>query len=101
MSRPKNQGNDRLQYAFNLTLAGVAGQVGCLTLIIIMVALFAGLWLDNQFGTKPLLTILLMVGSMPVTLFLMFKIVRAATDRMKPVNNTEGNESSEEESNRD
>jgi len=85
MSQPEDQGKDRLRYALNLTLAGVAGQVGCLTLLVIMVALFAGLWLDKAFQTKPLFTVILMIGSVPVTLFLMFRVVKAATDRIKPV----------------
>ena len=42
MSQPEKQGKDRFQYAMNLTLASIAGQVGCLTLVIIFVALFAG-----------------------------------------------------------
>ncbi|MFN3741982.1 MAG: AtpZ/AtpI family protein [Anaerolineales bacterium] len=75
----------RLQYALNLTLASVAGQVGCLTLVVIFVALIGGLWLDKSLGTRPLFTILLLVGSVPITLFLMFRIVKAATERIKPV----------------
>jgi len=89
MSQPENQGKERFQYAMNLTLASIAGQVGCLTLVIIFVALFAGLWLDNYLDTKPLFTIVLLIGSVPVTLFLMFRVVRAATSRIKPVQNSE------------
>ena len=88
MSQPENQGKERFQYAMNLTLASIAGQVGCLTLVIIFVALFAGLWLDRYLDTKPLFTIVLLIGSVPVTLFLMFRVVRAATSRIKPVQNS-------------
>ena len=91
MSQPENQGKDRFQYAMNLTLASIAGQVGCLTLVIIFVALFAGLWLDRYLETKPLFTIVLLIGSVPVTLFLMFRVVRAATNRIKPVQNSDKN----------
>lgn len=91
MSQPENQGKDRFQYAMNLTLASIAGQVGCLTLVIIFVALFAGLWLDRYLDTKPLFTIVLLIGSVPVTLFLMFRVVKAATSRIKPVQNSEKN----------
>ena len=66
---------DRAKQALRMTLAGVVGQVGCLTLVIIAVALAAGLWLDSQFGTKPILTLVLLLASVPVTLFLMFRIV--------------------------
>jgi len=89
MSQPEKQGKDRFQYAMNLTLASIAGQVGCLTLVIIFVALFAGLWLDRYFGTRPLFTIVLLIGSVPVTLFLMFRAVKAATGRIKPIQNSE------------
>lgn len=85
MSQPDYQGKERFQYAMNLTLASVAGQVGCLTLVIIFLALFAGLWLDRYFDTRPIFTIVFLVGSVPVTLFLMFRVVKAATDRIKPV----------------
>jgi F0F1-type ATP synthase assembly protein I len=91
MSQPEKQGKDRFQYAMNLTLASIAGQVGCLTLVVIFVALFAGLWLDRYFDTKPLFTIVLLISSVPVTLFIMFRVVRAATDRIKPVQNKEAN----------
>jgi hypothetical protein len=85
MSDPKGQTKDRQQYVYNLTMAAVAGQVGCLTLVIIFGALIAGLWLDRSFATKPLFTILLMVASMPVTLYVMFRVVQTATSRIQPV----------------
>jgi F0F1-type ATP synthase assembly protein I len=84
MGSSDDQGKDRLQRAYNLTLATVAGQVGCLTLIVIIGALFVGLWLDKIFNSKPIFTLVLMIASVPVTLVLMFKVVTAATKRMKP-----------------
>lgn len=75
---------DRRQYTFNMILVAVAGQAGCLTVLIIFAALFTGLWLDSIFDTRPLFTILLMIGSVPVTLVAMLWVVRAATSRMKP-----------------
>jgi F0F1-type ATP synthase assembly protein I len=103
MSQPENQGKNRFQYAMNLTLASIAGQVGCLTLVIIFVALFAGLWLDRYLDTKPLFTIVLLIRSVPVTLFLMFRVVRAATSRIKPIQNSEENKipTPEEDSDRE
>jgi F0F1-type ATP synthase assembly protein I len=76
------------QKTFNLILAGVVSQVGLVTVVIVLVALFGGLWLDNQFGTRPIITIALMVLSMPVTLGLMLFIVRRATAQIKPVTDT-------------
>ena len=76
---------NKTQYAFNLTLAAVSGQVGCLTLVIILGALLGGLWLDNAFGTRPMFTILLLVFSVPVTVVAMLWVVRKATSKIKPV----------------
>jgi hypothetical protein len=59
------------------------GQVGCLTLIIVIAALLAGLWLDDLFATRPVITILLMVGSVPVTLFVTFWAVQKTTSRLQ------------------
>ena len=84
MSPSNNQSEkNRAQYVFNLTLAAVAAQVGCLTLLIVLAALFGGLWLDNRFQTKPMLTVALVVLSVPITLVVMFWIVRKATSRLQ------------------
>jgi ABC-type transport system involved in cytochrome c biogenesis permease subunit len=101
MSQPESQKKNRFQYALNLTMASIAGQVGCLTLVIIFLALFAGLWLDRYFATRPLFTIVLLIGSVPATLFLMFRVVKAATDRIKPVQNDALIKTPQEEVNRD
>jgi hypothetical protein len=83
MSEPRDPAEkEPSRYAFNLTLAAVAGQVGCLTLVIILAALLGGLWLDSRLNSKPLFTIILMIGSVPVTLVLMFWVVRATTARI-------------------
>jgi MFS-type transporter involved in bile tolerance (Atg22 family) len=82
--KPSDPGsNDRKTYWMNLTLAGLAGQVGCLTLVIILGAVFLGLWLDAQFQTRPVLTIGLVVVSMPISLGMMFFVVRQAVTRIK------------------
>lgn len=72
------------QYALNLTLAGVAGLAGVITLVIVLLALFAGIWLDNKFDTNHNFTIGLILGSVPVTLIVMFYFVRSATSKIKP-----------------
>jgi F0F1-type ATP synthase assembly protein I len=90
MSQPE----DRFHNRFNVVLATVVGQVGCLTPLILLGALFAGLWLDRQFETKPLFTILFILGSAPVSVFVLYRIVRAATARLKT--ETKDNHSQEE-----
>jgi F0F1-type ATP synthase assembly protein I len=86
MNQPNQEPSDKNQgqYALNLTLAAVAGQVGFLTLFVILFTLFGGLWLDKQFDTKPLFTLILLLASIPVTLVMMFWIVTKATSRIKP-----------------
>ena len=96
MSETKKQGKNNLQSTYSLTLASIAGQVGLLTLVIIFLALFAGLWLDGRMDSKPMFTILLLIASVPLTVFLMFRVVRSATNRINPV---ETQETPEEEQN--
>jgi formate hydrogenlyase subunit 4 len=74
---------------FNRTLVKVTGQVGCLTLVIIFVALFLGQWLDKQFNTGPLITIVLMVISVPVTMVVIFWVVKRVTARNSPSPSTD------------
>ncbi len=83
MSQPDAGEPTRRQKLINLTLAGVAAQVGCVTLIIVLAAVFGGIWLDGRFGTRPWFTIGLLVVSIPVSLAAMFVIVRAAVSRIK------------------
>jgi F0F1-type ATP synthase assembly protein I len=86
--------------AFNMTLATVIGQVGCLTPIILIGALFAGLWLDKVFTTRPFFTILFIVVSAPVAVVALIYIVRKSTARLKPIS-TNTAKSFEEEANRE
>ena len=67
--------------SLNLTLAAVTGQVGCLTVIIILAAFFTGRWLDNRFNSEAIFTVVLMIASVPVTLVVMFWVVRSVTSR--------------------
>lgn len=74
---------NRKQYWLNLTLAGLVGQVGCVTLIIVLGAVFLGLYLDAQFQTRPWFTIGLVVVSIPISLVIMFFISRLAVSKIK------------------
>ena len=82
MSQTGNQSDKKQALrSLNLTLAAVTGQVGCLTVIIILAAFFAGRWLDNRFGSDAAFTVALMVASVPVTLVVMIWVVRSVTSR--------------------
>ena len=58
-----------------MALAGVLGQVGCVTIIVIAAAMGLGIWLDTVFDTKPFIMIAGLMASIPVTIFLMARIV--------------------------
>ncbi len=66
-----------------MTVVWVAG----LTLVMIFAALLAGMWLDKILNSKPLLTIVFILLSIPVTLFLTFRVVKTATSRIQPDKN--------------
>jgi F0F1-type ATP synthase assembly protein I len=98
MSDPPNSNNP--QSAFNAAVISVAIQVGCLTLVIIFASLILGLFLDRTFETRPLFTILFLVGSMPLTWIGVFWSVNRAKARLNPPI-TGGRKSSMEEENSD
>ena len=77
---PDKTGAER---ALKITVAGVLGQVGCLTLAIIAAAIFGGLWLDTRFDTKPLFVLVLVLASIPLTLYLMVRIVLSVAPRIQ------------------
>ena len=59
------------------------GQMGCLTLIIILVSVFGGLWLDKVFDTKPVITLALLFAGIPVSVLLMLNVGRKTLARMQ------------------
>ncbi|UCH60094.1 MAG: AtpZ/AtpI family protein [Anaerolineales bacterium] len=67
-----------------------------MTLIIVLAALFGGLWLDRYFETRPMFTIGLMVASVPVTLVMMFWVVRTATSKITANQKSENKKIEEE-----
>ena len=70
------------QNLINSVVIKIAVQVGCLTLLIILAALILGLWLDNIMSTRPLFTILFMVGSMPMTWVAIFRVVNRSKQQI-------------------
>jgi F0F1-type ATP synthase assembly protein I len=96
------QSKDDRQSVVNTVLTVMVGQVGCITLVVILLALLGGLWLDRYFETRPLFTIVFLLGSIPATLFLMFRVARAAIDRIRPTKNENaGRPASQEDLDRD
>jgi F0F1-type ATP synthase assembly protein I len=83
----------RGDYGAGMALASTISQVGCVTVIIIIGALLLGLFLDNLLDTRPILTILLILVSIPISLF---SVVRIALSAARRVQAPAGEEASEE-----
>ncbi|MCB8944984.1 MAG: AtpZ/AtpI family protein [Ardenticatenaceae bacterium] len=64
-------------------IAGVMGQVGCLNIVLVGVALGVGILLDRLLGTKAIFTVLFTVGSVPVALYLTVRIAMTASARVQ------------------
>ncbi len=69
MNQPDNSNRPKIPLAASTALGA---QVGCITLVIVFLALAGGLWLDKLLDSKPMFTIILLVGSAPLSLFLTF-----------------------------
>lgn len=82
---PERDPLDKKSNTRNLVIAALTGQVGVFTLIIVLAAVFGGLALDAQYGTKPWFTVGLLVASIPVSLFVMVFLVRKAVARIKGI----------------
>ena len=67
----------------NTLLIVMIGQVGCLTLVIILASVFGGLWLDDTFGTKPVFTLVLLFAGIPISVFVMLYVARKTLARLK------------------
>jgi len=60
----------------NTLLIVMIGQVGCLTLVIILASVFGGLWLDKIFNTKPVFTLALLFAGIPISVLVMLFVAR-------------------------
>ena len=79
MTQSEQKGSNIL----NTLLIVMIGQVGCLTLVIILASVFGGLWLDNTFGTKPVFTLALLFAGIPVSVLVMLSVARKTLARLK------------------
>jgi len=67
----------------NTLLIVMVGQVGCLTLVIVLASVFGGLWLDDLFGTKPVFTLVLLFAGIPISVLVMLAVARKTLARLK------------------
>ena len=73
------------------TILLVMLQVGAATLLIVLVSVFGGLWLDDRFGTSPWFTAILLFAGIPVAIIVMYMIARRTINRItksEPENHT-------------
>lgn len=68
----------------NLSYTAVAGLAGCFITISVMAALLAGLWLDARFGLRGPFTVGLVILSVPVTLWVVVRVVLALVKAVQP-----------------
>jgi hypothetical protein len=68
----------------NLSLAVLAGQVGCVAILIVVSALLLGLWLDAQLGRRGPCVFGLLILSVPLSLYAMLRIALGAINRITP-----------------
>ncbi len=59
-------------------IAGMTAQSGCLVVGVVMIAVVAGIWLDRVLNTRPLITLALVLGSLPLSIYLLFRIAMQA-----------------------
>lgn len=72
--------------------SGIAWQIGCVTIVILGVALLAGLWLDQQLNTRPWLTVILLLVSLPLSLALTLRIALSAARQIEEARKEEHDE---------
>ena len=59
------------------------GQVGCVTLGVIVASIVLGLWLDGVFHSRPVITLVLLFAGVPVSVILMLFVARRTLARMQ------------------
>jgi F0F1-type ATP synthase assembly protein I len=59
------------------------GQVGCVTLLTIMAAVLGGVWLDEQLGTGPIITLVLLVAGIPLSVLMMITLARRTVNKIR------------------
>jgi F0F1-type ATP synthase assembly protein I len=68
----------------NMGLYSVGMQVGCVTILIVFLSLGIGLGLDSLLNTKPVFTLIFILSSAPVALYLTFKLAMRAVKNANP-----------------
>ena len=73
--------SDRKSILRNLLIV-LVGQVGCITLVVILLSVRLGLWLDEYFQTRPVYTLILVFAGSPLSVWLMLLVARRTLKRL-------------------
>jgi F0F1-type ATP synthase assembly protein I len=87
-----SQTDNNRRNVINTLLIVLVGQVGCLTLVVILLSVVGGLWLDNTLGTKPIFTLILLFAGIPLSVILMLYVARRTLARLKSQSESNQNE---------
>ncbi len=60
----------------------VAIMVGVCVVGVVLVAALSGIFLDRLIGTRPLFTILFVVGACPISLYLVYRVAQNAVSKI-------------------
>ncbi len=63
---------------------GIAGQAGCLTVLLAVGALVVGVWLDRQLGTGHILVLVCVAVSVPINLVITLRLTQRLIARVIP-----------------
>ncbi len=77
------QTDQRRSESLRTLLIVLIGQVGCITLGIIIVSVLLGLWLDSILHTGHIVTLVLLFAGIPVSVVLMLGLARRMLARMQ------------------
>jgi len=65
---------------------GLASQIGILVVGVVIIAVVIGIWLDKTLSTKPLFTIFLLLGSGPVSMYLVYRVATNTIEKIQSSN---------------
>lgn len=82
--KPPQEKSPSSQLAQQASIFAIGGEVGCLTLVVIFAALIGGILLDRLLGTKPVFTLILLLGSAPLALYITFWVATRAVKKYTP-----------------
>jgi hypothetical protein len=79
----ENREKAPVQNVFDYTVITTLGKIGCFTFVIAATALFGGIWLDNQLGTRPWLMLALFILSVPIVTFVIIRVTTSSTRHLR------------------